>query len=79
MYAKIPSKFHNLFWDVDVDKLNSLNHKRFIVERVLEKGNFASIKWLFQSYNLSEISDIITGTSNLSTPTVNFWRGLIQI
>jgi hypothetical protein len=74
---KFPFSVKNLFWDVDVELLDVQKHKCFIIERVLEKGSFTSVNWLLKNYKLKEISDIISNTSNLSAPTITFWRQLI--
>ena len=74
---KFSSSVKKLFWDVDADSLELETHKDYIIERVLEKGSFASIKWLLTNYTIKDISDIISRTSNLSSPTVSFWRQLV--
>ncbi|MBN1331906.1 hypothetical protein JW978_03410 [Candidatus Dojkabacteria bacterium] len=74
----IPSKFHNLFWDVGIDGLSLEKHKNFITCRILEKGSFDSIKWLLQTYKLHEVSDIITHSSNLTTSTISFWKQILK-
>lgn len=70
----MPLFVKRLFWEYDVNSLDFVGHKRFIVERVLEKGNSNSLKWLFRCYSISEIKNIIETSVNLSTATKNFWN-----
>jgi hypothetical protein len=51
-----------LFWDIDFSKLDSVKHKRIIIERVLSLGNLNEFYFLLNTYDtqtlVSEISDI---------------------
>lgn len=73
---KLPKTLHNLFWDVNIQSLNEYTHKEFIIQRILEKGDFSSIRWILRRYSLDTISQIITSGTNLSSATVNFWKQL---
>jgi hypothetical protein len=41
-----------LFWDVERDSLNPEKHTRWIIERVLEKGNYSD--WLALKSNVTK-------------------------
>ena len=69
----IPKKFKYLFWDVDSNSLDLQENKYFIIERMLEKGDFHAIAWLINAYKLDSIKKIIYTPINLSTKTINFW------
>lgn len=70
----MPMFVKNLFWEYDVNSLDYYNHKKFIIERVLEKGNKNSLSWLFKAYSINEIKEIIESSNNLSLRTRNFWN-----
>lgn len=69
----MPLFIKNLFWEYDTNTFDYNNHKRFIVERILEKGNKNSLSWLFKAYSINDIKNIVETSSNLSNPTKNFW------
>lgn len=41
-----------VFWDIDIEKLDWINNKKFIIQRVREKGNEEEIKQVNQFYAL---------------------------
>ena len=74
MIPKIPQKLKTLFWEYDFKILNPDRHRRFIIERILEKGSLSSIRWLFDVYSRNEIENVIMTSNNLSKKTVDFWN-----
>ena len=74
MKTKLPRKFEVLFWDTEFDKLKTRRDYYFIIERLLEKGNWNSVKWVFKNYSKQEIKSIILKSSNISQKTRNFWQ-----
>lgn len=74
---KLPKTLHNLFWDVNIQSLNEYTHKEFIIQRILEKGDFTAISWILKYYSRDTISQIVTSRTNLSSATVNFWKQLL--
>ncbi len=48
-----------LFWDTDFDTINAEQHKHFIIQRILERGNDTDIKSLIDYYGVAEIEHII--------------------
>ena len=45
----------NLFWDIDINDLNLDRHVRFIIERVLTKGDLNDWFELKKTYGLNRI------------------------
>lgn len=45
----------SLFWDTSIEKIDSIKHKRAIIQRVLERGNKEEIEELVSYYGLAEI------------------------
>jgi addiction module HigA family antidote len=44
-----------IFWDTRIESLDFQKHKRFIIQRVLERGNEKEIRQLIKMYSLEEI------------------------
>lgn len=78
MPSNIPQNLRVLFWDVDFSTLNIVSHKRYIIERLLEKGDFDSLKWLFSNYSEQEIRDVIISSNNISKKTFSLWNLFFQ-
>ncbi len=68
-----PKYVKQLFWEFDSSQLLPQKDAEFIIERVLEKGNFKSIKWLFDKYPSSLIHKVVEFSPNLSQNTLSFW------
>lgn len=64
----------HLFWDVDPSTIDLHAHKRWVIERVLEYGDDAAIRWLRQTYTTRDIADVVKASRALSRKTANFWR-----
>lgn len=73
MPKQIPKKFDYLFWDHDSCKLSPKKHTRFIIERLLEKGDLTCVKWVFSKFETKIIRDTISHSKNISSKTKAFW------
>ena len=73
MKTVIPKKFNTLFWDYNINSIDEKKHRKFIVERFVEKGNTESLKWIFKKYKKSFIWQTIKKCPNISPKTRNFW------
>ena len=46
----INSFFYSLFWDCDPEKIDIIEHSNFIMHRIMERGTYAAMRWLQQTY-----------------------------
>lgn len=74
MKTKLPQQFKTLFWDMEFDTLEPGRDYYFIIERLLEKGNWDTVKWVFKNFSRQEIKSIILKSPNISQKTRNFWQ-----
>ncbi len=68
------SLFNNLFWDIDIQSLDIQGNRNFIIQRLLEKGNNETLKWVFKNYSIPTIKFVVQNSPNLSEKTRNFWQ-----
>ena len=61
-----------LFWDIDFGKLNTLTHKRLIIERVLSFGNLDEFFFLLKTYDTQALVSEITQIGYLDPKTMSF-------
>jgi Family of unknown function (DUF6922) len=61
------------FWETDLEKMDIRLHKTYIIERILELGDKPAVQWLFTTYSLSEIKDILEKSRNVSSKSRNYW------
>ncbi len=79
--ARVPKRFHEVFWEVDPGKLDTNERSAYIMERILEYGTLEGVIWLRQIFGDEEIADFITGLGRkrLSTRTLNFWQKILKV
>ena len=63
-----------LLWDVDPDSVDVNRHGRFLIRRVLDFGDVASVNWLRRTYSDAEIKDAIADGRGLAHKTFVFWE-----
>jgi len=78
MAGQLPKKFKTLFWDFDYQKVDLKKHRRFIIERLLERGRMEHVIWIYENYDREFIQTVINSSSNLSSKTRNFWLKLFN-
>lgn len=61
-----------LFWDIDIDELDYQKHARFIIERVLTRGNWNDWQELKSYYGLLKIQEEALKIRYLDKKTFNF-------
>jgi hypothetical protein len=43
---EIPELLHDLFWDVDINDVDLINHQNYVILRVMIEGSDKQIEWL---------------------------------
>lgn len=78
--AQIPDPLRWVFWDVDVDALDTISGRDFILPRVLEFGRLEEVRWLIRTYGLDGIHRFLRdlGHPELSERTLAFWRAVLK-
>ena len=61
-----------LFWDRDIKKLDLINDKELILERVFSRGMENDEKQIFIMYNIDEIKETVIRIKNLDKKTLNY-------
>jgi hypothetical protein len=69
----IPTSFSKFFWGDNLNELNLKNHKKDIIQTILERGNKESLDWLFSLYGKQEIIQLLPNLK-LSKKSANFWK-----
>ncbi|MBQ4439922.1 MAG: hypothetical protein II909_02135 [Kiritimatiellae bacterium] len=45
-----------LFWDVDIDSIDEQKHRRFVIQRVFERGDLEDIRKTIGRYSLAVVA-----------------------
>ena len=75
MATIIPRELHHLFWDCHPDQVDPEAHAPFVMERLLEYGTLAGVRWALAVYGPERIKRFLMdrGRRTLSRKTLAFW------
>jgi len=76
---RLPASAKKYFWDINADKLDVSKHSRFVIERLLEYGDFPELRWLFQSYSRQKIANVLKNSRALSLRSANYWSQILNV
>lgn len=68
-----------LFWDIELDSLDFEENARFIIQRVIERGNLNEWKTIKQYYGVSKIKKEILLMRNLEEKTLSFFAAYFNL
>jgi len=69
----------HLFWDTNIDNIDLEKHSRFIIERVVMRGNISDWKWMHRIYSKEIISRKIVEIRYLDPKTLSFLSVIYKI
>lgn len=77
----IPLTLAPFFQEYDITKLNPLTDSHTIIERILQFGNRAELRWLFNTYPQEQITEWVEKFANdkLPQPHRTFWKIILDI
>jgi hypothetical protein len=78
---RLPESLHPLFWDCRPDTVDLDAHAPFVLERVLEYGSLAAVRWALESYGPERIRTFLRdrGRRTLSRKTLAFWTMILGL
>jgi len=76
---RLPEFLRPLFWDVDFDQLRVPGHERYIIERILELGDDAAVRWVFQRFSQDQIVQTLRDSRSLSRKSALFWADILNV
>ena len=79
--TSIPASLTPFFQEYDLAKLTPEKDAHTIIERVLQYGNRAEIKWLFGMYSQDSIASWVRrfGDERLPQPHRTFWKLVLDV
>ena len=79
--SEIPASLAPFFQEYDLEQLSLERSAGTIIERTLQYGNRAEIRWLFSQYTPQRIRDWVQqwGEMALPEPHLTFWRLVLEI
>lgn len=76
---KIPNKFKSYFWDTHFDSLDGQKSYKYIIQRLLDKGNIETARFVWKHYPHEKIKEVLEKQRDFSPWIGNFWRLMLDI
>ena len=73
MKVVLPTQVTAYFWGDNLEQLNWSDHRKYIIQTLLEKGDQTALKWLFKQVKKSELKQLLT-TLKLNPKSSNYWQ-----
>jgi len=72
--AQIPKHLQGILWSADIEKLDLIRDKQYIIHQILCYGRWEHLRWLFSIYPKSEIVSVFLDNpyKDYSFPRLNF-------
>ncbi|KLU60157.1 hypothetical protein CEB3_c35880 [Peptococcaceae bacterium CEB3] len=70
----IPILNQSLFWDIHVEDIDPVKHKKWLIERVVQWGTLDDIRALLKIYSVEDISQIVELSRTIDCKTKELWR-----
>jgi hypothetical protein len=72
---KLPEFLFPLFWEYDPETIDIVKHAGLIMNRIMERGLWASMVWLQRTYSQDQIISFLEkkGSRTLSSRELNYW------
>ncbi len=70
----IPEEFRCFFWDTDIEKIDLIVNKFYIIEKLINEGNEKTLAWLFNTYSREEIKEVICNSRRLTLKAAYCWQ-----
>lgn len=79
--AKIPQEWHKYFWEVQAENVDLDEYPYYVMERVLEHGNFEAVRKVRRYYGDERLKAFLLSTyaRGLSKPTMRFWQVILNL
>jgi hypothetical protein len=75
----LPTSAYKYFWEIDPAELAVAKHPRYVIERLLEYGDFPELRWLFQKFARDNIIATLKASRRLSKRRASAWTNYFDV
>jgi hypothetical protein len=75
----LPDSLRALFWDLNLETFDPLQHSEYAIARILELGDEAAVVWMRETFEEARIVEVIRRDRRLSRRSANYWRLVYRI
>lgn len=75
----LPKQFYKYFWDTDPSTIDVEMKSAYVINRLLQWGRVAELKWLKKNYGLEALKVVVRRSRELSAKHGNFYSLIYDI
>ena len=68
----------SLFWDTNPADIDPQSNAQYIIERILDYGDDAEVRWLWNYYDKTLIKKVVENSRCLRPDTKKFWGLMVN-
>lgn len=76
---QLPEFLRPHFWDVRFENLDLDKKPRFILKRIINRGDTSALRWAKTKFSNDDIRELIMTTRDISRKTANFWAMILGV
>lgn len=73
----IPGELCWLFWEVDPSTIELPRHRDYVLERIMQRGNWAAMQWLIRTFTTADLGDFLLRKGARLSPRERAYWSLI--
>lgn len=77
--TEIPPTLHRFFWDVRAETVNPSVHPYYVINRLLDKGNMESARWILRNFPKETIIETLRRIRDFSPWNGRFWARYFNV
>lgn len=70
---RIPKILYKFFWDVNPEKINPRAKPYFVIQRLLDKGDVAAVRWVRSNFLKADIAEAFYTMRDFRAKVGYFW------
>lgn len=74
----LPKFLHRYFWDTDASKVNPANSRRYIIERLMNWGDFDVFRWLIDNFPRELLKDVALHGRDIAKRNRPLWLNYLK-
>ena len=77
--TSLPKEFYRYFWDINAGKLDPAEHPKYVINRLLDKGDLVAARWVLRNFPNETIKETFRKIRDFSPWNGRFWASFLEI
>lgn len=77
--TQLPEFLREYFWDVKFENVDVEKNPRFVLKRIIDRGDTKALLWAKSRFTVSDIRDLVMTTRDISRKTASFWTLILDL